>query len=107
MKLVILLFVSSLILAVASAQQPYLDSLKQRLNLAKNQDTARVLALFSLADYYGFIQEDSCLFYAAKIALWKIFRLLERLSWIELSGQLHYGTRRCAEHAKKSGGIKK
>jgi|SRR5579862_129189 len=68
MKSVILLFVSSLILTVASAQQPYLDSLKQRLNLAKNQDTARVLALFSLADYYGFIQEDSCLFYAAKIA---------------------------------------
>jgi len=51
---------------VVTAQQSYLDSLKQQLDLAKNQDTSRVLALFSLADYYGFIQFDSCLFYAAK-----------------------------------------
>ena len=36
------------------------------MSLAKNQDTTRVLALFSLADYYGFIQFDSCLFYAAQ-----------------------------------------
>lgn len=52
--------------SVVTAQQSYLDSLKQQLSLAKNQDTTRVLALFSLADYYGFIQFDSCLFYAAQ-----------------------------------------
>jgi two-component system NtrC family sensor kinase len=55
-------------LSVVTAQQSYLDSLKQQLSVAKNQDTSRVLALFSLADYYGFIQFDSCLFYAAQTA---------------------------------------
>jgi two-component system, NtrC family, sensor kinase len=53
-------------LSVVTAQRSYLDSLKQQLDLAKDQDTSRVLALFSLADYYGFIQFDSCLFYAAQ-----------------------------------------
>src|SRR5277367_5640093 len=53
-------------LSVTTAQQSHLDSLKQQLNLAKDQDTSRVLALFYLADYYGFIQFDSCLFYAAQ-----------------------------------------
>ena len=54
--------------SIITAQQSYLDSLKTQLNLAKNQDTSRVLALFSLADYYGFIQFDSCLFYATQTA---------------------------------------
>src|ERR1700729_233781 len=53
-------------LSVALAQQPYLDSLRQQLDLCKKDDTTRVLALFSLADYYGFLQFDSCLFYAAQ-----------------------------------------
>ena len=52
--------------SVVTAQQSYLDSLKHQLSLAKSQDTTRVQALFSLADYYGFIQFDSCLFYAAQ-----------------------------------------
>ncbi|HSZ85217.1 MAG TPA: ATP-binding protein [Puia sp.] len=66
MKKFSFLLVTLFTLYVATAQQSYLDSLKQRLTLSKNQDTSRVLALFSLADYYGFIQFDSCLFYAAK-----------------------------------------
>jgi signal transduction histidine kinase len=50
-----------------SAQQStVLDSLQQKLSTAKSEDTSRVLVLSSLADYYGFIQFDSCLFYAAK-----------------------------------------
>ena len=49
-----------------TAQQFYLDSLKMQLNVSKKEDTSRVLALFSLADYYGFIQFDSCLKYAAQ-----------------------------------------
>ncbi|HEX4375282.1 MAG TPA: ATP-binding protein [Puia sp.] len=66
MKKISFLFLALFNLSVVTAQQSYLDSLKQQLNLAKNQDTSRVLALFSLADYYGFIQFDSCLFYAAQ-----------------------------------------
>jgi two-component system NtrC family sensor kinase len=66
MKKFSFLLVALFNLSVVIAQQSYLDSLKQQLSLAKNQDTSRVLALFSLADYYGFIQFDSCLFYAAQ-----------------------------------------
>jgi two-component system, NtrC family, sensor kinase len=50
-----------------SAQQHYLDSLRNQLNLAKGEDTSRVLALSSVADYYGFVQFDSSLFYATQI----------------------------------------
>ena len=52
--------------SVVTAQQTYLDSLKHQLSLNEKPDTSRVLALFSLADYYGFLQFDSCLFYAAQ-----------------------------------------
>ncbi len=52
--------------SVVTAQQTYLDSLKHQLTLTEKPDTSRVLALFSLADYYGFLQFDSCLFYAAQ-----------------------------------------
>jgi hypothetical protein len=76
MKSFFLFFLFFLIVTFASAQQTYLDSLKQELNHARNGDTNRVLALFNLADYYGFIQFDSCLFYAAQTS--------------ELSQQLNY-----------------
>jgi two-component system, NtrC family, sensor kinase len=66
MKSFFLLCLFFLILTFASAQHTYLDSLKQRLSHSNNEDTARVSALFSLADYYGFLQFDSCLFYAAQ-----------------------------------------
>jgi two-component system, NtrC family, sensor kinase len=66
MKKIFFLLLVFFNLSVVTAQQSYLDSLKHQLNLATQQDTSRVLALFSLADYYGFIQFDSCLFYAAQ-----------------------------------------
>ena len=49
-------------------QQPYLDILHDQLNQAKKEDTTRALALCSLADYYGFIQSDSCFYYASQAA---------------------------------------
>ena len=49
-------------------QQSYLDSLRNQLNNATMEDTFRVKALSSMADYYGFIQFDSCLFYATQEA---------------------------------------
>jgi len=67
MKSFFSLFLFSCIFTFASAQNPYLDSLRLKLNQAKNEDTSRVLALSAMADYYGFIQFDSCLYYAAKI----------------------------------------
>ena len=66
MKSFFSLFLFSCIFTFASAQNPYLDSLRLKLNQAKNEDTSRVLALSSIADYYGFVQFDSCLFYAAQ-----------------------------------------
>ena len=52
------------------------DSFRNQLNLAKKEDTSRVLALIPLADYYGFVQFDSSLFYAKQI--------------LELSQKLNY-----------------
>jgi tetratricopeptide (TPR) repeat protein len=46
------------------AQQRILDSLRIKLVDAKKEDTSRVLALSDLADYFGFVQADSCLSYA-------------------------------------------
>src|SRR5579862_352464 len=66
MKFSYLLCLFFLILNIASGQQTYLDSLKQRLSHSNKEDTARVSALFTLADYYGFVQFDSCLFYSAQ-----------------------------------------
>jgi hypothetical protein len=56
MKSFVSLFLFSCIFTFASAQNPYLDSLRLKLNQAKNEDTSRVLALSAMADYYGFIQ---------------------------------------------------
>jgi two-component system, NtrC family, sensor kinase len=61
---ILILFLSSIVFTSAQ-QSNVLDSLQQELSKAKN-DTSRVSALSSLADYYGFIQFDSSLFYAAK-----------------------------------------
>ncbi|MDP9230999.1 MAG: ATP-binding protein [Bacteroidota bacterium] len=59
------LFASSIVLftTFASAQQHYVDSLHHQVNNAKD-DTTKVLALFGLAEYYGFNQFDSSFFYA-------------------------------------------
>ncbi len=66
MKCLFLIFVLFLTASLGSAQTSYFDSLKQNLNQANKEDTNRVIALFYVADYYGFIQFDSCFFYAAK-----------------------------------------
>ena len=50
------------------AQQKYLDSLRKQLNYTTKEDTFRVKKLCSIADYYGFVQFDSCLFYATQAA---------------------------------------
>ena len=50
------------ILTFASPQK-YVDSLQQELSKAKN-DIEKILTLGSLADYWGFIQFDSSIFYA-------------------------------------------
>jgi two-component system, NtrC family, sensor kinase len=58
-------------------QHVYLDGLHDQLNQAKKEDTTRVIALCSLADYYGFIQSDSCFFYASQSA-----KLSQKLNFI-------------------------
>jgi signal transduction histidine kinase len=66
-----------LVITVAgAAQQTYGDNLHFLLNQANKEDTTRVLALCSLADYYGFIQSDSCFYYASQSA-----RLSEKLKY--------------------------
>ncbi len=52
----------------AAQQNHYLDSLRKILNSETKEDTFRVLALSYMADYYGFVQFDSSLFYANKEA---------------------------------------
>ncbi|HET7002196.1 MAG TPA: ATP-binding protein [Puia sp.] len=76
MKLLFLLLAFLLMANVGSAQQTYVDSLHFLLNQAKKEDTTRVLALCSLADYYGFIQSDSCFYYASQAT-----RLSEKLKY--------------------------
>jgi two-component system, NtrC family, sensor kinase len=58
----LILFMSSSV----KAQQTFLDTLQSQLKQSDKETNARVLALGELADYYGFIQFDSCLFYAAQ-----------------------------------------
>jgi len=49
---------------IADSQNHYLDSLQEKLRHTPQEDTSRVLAMYALSDYYGFIQFDSCLNYA-------------------------------------------
>ena len=62
-----LLFFAFLVVGYAntSAQQKYLDSLHNIVNNAK-EDTSKVLALLSIAEYYGFNHFDSAFVYAQK-----------------------------------------
>jgi two-component system NtrC family sensor kinase len=68
MKKLILLIVLFLVTNPIFAQITYFDSLKENLIQTQKEDTNQVIALFYVADYYGFIQFDSCLYYAAKTA---------------------------------------
>ena len=63
MKLFFLAFMISLFSANVLAQETDLDQLHDRVNSPK-EDTTKVLALNALADYYGFNQFDSSIFYA-------------------------------------------
>ncbi len=60
--ILLILMVSSMNLALS--QNRILDSLDLQLQNFNREDSNRVLTLFSLADYYGFLQFDSCLLYA-------------------------------------------
>jgi tetratricopeptide (TPR) repeat protein len=77
MKSFFLLLSILLMKSAGYTQQGYLDSLHNQLNQAKKEDTTRVIALCSLADYYGFIQSDSCFFYASQSA-----KLSQKLNFI-------------------------
>jgi two-component system, NtrC family, sensor kinase len=68
MKSIYLFFLLSVTLHFSFAQQHYLDSLRKQLNNATKEDTFRVQALSAMADYYGFVQADSCFFYATQAA---------------------------------------
>ena len=59
------------------AQQQILDSLRIKLVNTKTEDTSRVLALSDLADYFGFVQADSCLSYAMQA-----FELSKKLKYL-------------------------
>lgn len=43
-----------------------LPNLYEQLRLANEEDTVRAYTLDELAEYYGFVRFDSCLFYAAQ-----------------------------------------
>src|ERR1700712_3484230 len=53
---------------IAQGQSDYLAGLRKQLSISQKEDTFRVRALASLADYYGFVQFDSTLIYAYQIA---------------------------------------
>ena len=61
-SILLILFISG----SAKAQQSFLDTLQSQLKQSDKETISRVKALGELADYYGFIQFDSCLFYAAQ-----------------------------------------
>jgi two-component system NtrC family sensor kinase len=64
MKKIILLILMVSSMNLALSQNRILDSLDLQLQNFNREDSNRVLTLFSLADYYGFLQFDSCLLYA-------------------------------------------
>jgi hypothetical protein len=63
MKLLFLALIINLFPGNILAQETDLEQLHDRVNSPK-EDTAKVLALNALADYYGFNQFDSSIFYA-------------------------------------------
>ena len=77
MKSFFLLLCLLMMRSAGYTQQGYLDSLHDQLNQAKKEDTTKVIALCSLADYYGFIQSDSCFFFASQSA-----KLSQKLNFI-------------------------
>ena len=76
MKSIFLFLLSVSICCSVLGQNHYLDSLKVQLKNAKNEDTLRVKALSTIADYYGFLQFDSSLLYATQV-----LRLSEKLKY--------------------------
>lgn len=66
MKSLFSIFLILVISSSAKAQKSFLDTLQNQLKQSDKETNSRVLALGELADYYGFIQFDSCLFYAAQ-----------------------------------------
>ncbi|HEX3768412.1 MAG TPA: hypothetical protein VHT72_08545, partial [Puia sp.] len=76
MKSIFFFLLSVWICAFACAQNHYLDSLTERLKKRTIEDTFRVKALSSMAEYYGFVQADSGLLYAAQV-----LRLSEKLNY--------------------------
>src|ERR1700759_2473446 len=75
MKSIFFFLLSVGICAFACAQNHYLDSLTERLKKRTIEDTFMVKALSSMAEYYGFVQADTGLLYAAQV-----LRLLEKLN---------------------------
>ena len=76
MKSIFLFLMSVSICCFVLGQDHYLDSLKEQLKNARNEDTSRVHALSTIADYYGFRQFDSSLIYAGQV-----LRLSEKLKY--------------------------
>ena len=76
MKFIFFLLLSVSICSSALCQNHYLDSLDEQLRNARNEDTTRVRALSSIADYYGFLQFDSSLLYATEV-----LRLSEKIKY--------------------------
>lgn len=76
MKSIFLFLLSVSISCSAFCQNHYLDSLEEQLKNARNEDTSRVRALSSIADYYGFLQFDSSLLYATQV-----LRLSEKIKY--------------------------
>ena len=77
MKSFFLLLGFFLMSSMVVAQEAFLDSLQIELKQAGKEDTSRVIALTSLADYYGFIDSDSCFFYTSQSA-----RLSKKLNYL-------------------------
>ncbi len=76
MKSIFLFLMSVSICKCALSQNHYLDSLTERLKKSAKEDTPRIKALSSMAEYYGFVQADSGLLYAAQV-----LRLSEKLNY--------------------------
>jgi two-component system, NtrC family, sensor kinase len=76
MKFIFFFLLSVSLCMTAPAQNHYLDSLELQLENSKSEDTFRVRALSTIADYYGFLQFDSSLLYATQV-----LRLSEKIKF--------------------------